>query len=107
MASNNKRGIVAQGNTPGKPEKKRVATNGTSMKSLFSEKKNSSARREWSSKETSTLVLTSIFVYIGKNAHTDRWPMQSDTKFWDAVAGAVNKACNSSRTGKQKTFESL
>ena len=102
MASSNKRGIVAEGNTPGKPEKKRVATKGTSRRSLFSEKTNSSARREWSSEETSTLVQ-----YICLYTHTDRWPMQSDTKFWDAVAGAVNKACNSSRTGKPKIFESL
>ena len=105
MASSNKRGIVVEGNTAGKPENKRVATKGTSRKSLFSEKTNSSAPRGWSSKETLTLVQ-----YIGlywQDAHTDRWPMQSDTKFWDAAAGAVNKACNSSRTGKLKICESL
>ena len=88
MASSTKRGIVVEGNTPGKPEKKRVATKGTSRRSLFSEKTNSSARREWSSEETSTLV--QYICLYWEDAHTDRGPMQSDTKFWDAVAGAVN-----------------
>jgi hypothetical protein len=40
-----------------------------------------------------------IFQLYWEDAYSDRWPMQSDTKFWDAVAGAVNKACNSTRTG--------
>lgn len=46
MASNYKRPIVVEGDTPGKPEKKRVATKGTSRKSLFCEKPKSSGQRE-------------------------------------------------------------
>jgi hypothetical protein len=48
--------IVVEGNTPGKPENKRVATKGTLRKSLFSEKPKSSGHREWSEEETSALV---------------------------------------------------
>ena len=88
--------IVVEGNTPGKPENKRVATKGTLRKSLFSEKPKSSGHREWSEEETSALV--QYICLYWEDAYSDRWPMQSDTKFWDAVAGAVNKACNSTRT---------
>ena len=95
MAS--KRPIAVEGNMPGKPENKQVATKGTSRKSLFSEKPKSSGHREWSEEETSALV--QYICLYWEDAYSDRWPMQSDTKFWDAVAGGVNKACNSTRTG--------
>ena len=97
MALNYKQPIVVEGDTPGKSEKKRVATKGTSRKSFFCEKPKSSGQREWSKEETSALVQ-----YICLYWEDDRWPMQSDTIFWDAAAGAVNKACRSSRTGKLK-----
>jgi hypothetical protein len=85
-----------EGNTPGRHENKRVATKVTSRKSLFSEKSKSSGHREWSEEETSALV--QYICLYWEDAYSDRWPIQSDTNFWDAVAGAVNKACNSTRT---------
>ena len=39
------------------------------------------------------------------DAGCDKWPMQSDPKFWDSCANVVKKTCNSSRTGLSKFFQ--
>lgn len=92
-----KRPAVVDGNTPGKPENKRPTTEGTSRKSLFQEVKKSSGNHEWSTEDYS--ALTPYICLFWEEAFTDGWPMKKDPKFWDACANAVNKACNSARTG--------
>lgn len=98
-----KRPIVVEGNTPGKPETKRQSTSGTSRKSLFqgnNGSNKSSGTREWSEAETSALV--QYICLFWDDAGLDKWPMQKDPEFWNACASAVNKTCNSSRTGLSK-----
>lgn len=109
MAS--KRPVVVEGNTPGKPESKRpstcLATKGSSRKSLFEDgnflKKKPAGKREWSEAENSALV--QYICLFWDDAVSDKWPMHRDSEFWDACASAVNKACNSSRTGMLKFKE--
>ncbi|RMX41742.1 hypothetical protein pdam_00005571 [Pocillopora damicornis] len=75
-----KRPIVEQGDTPGKPENKRQSTEGRSRKSLLQE--------------------GNIPIKSSGRRGCDKWPMQSDPKFWDSCANVVKKTCNSSRTGR-------
>ena len=99
-----KRPVVVEDNTPGKPGNKRPSTQGTSRNTLFQEHQNdikkSSDKREWSEVETSA-VLQYICLFW-EEAWIDKWPKHSDPKFWDACASAVNKTCNSTRTGLSK-----
>ena len=95
-----KRPIVVEGNTPGKPENKRPSTEGSSRKSLFqvgNVLKKASGKREWSEAETSALV--QYICLFWDDAGCNKWPMHRGPEFCDACASAVNKACNSSRTG--------
>ena len=99
MAS--KRPIVSEGNTPGKPGKRRVHVEGSSRKSLFSDPNSipskSAGPREWSTQEISALVQHICLFW--EDAWTDRWPTMKNEAFWNACANSVNKTCNSSRTG--------
>jgi hypothetical protein len=91
-----KRHVLPEGNTPGKPEAKRSVASGRSRKSLFNDNKPCSSR-QWTSEETA--ALTQYICLFWENAHTNQWPMVRDPEFWNACATAVNKACNSTRTG--------
>ena len=91
-----KRPPVVEGNTPGKPEKKRHDTSGNSRKRLFTVEKPSNSR-QWTVAENA--ALTQYICLFWEVAWTDRWPMKSDTNFWDACANVVNETCNSTRTG--------
>ena len=100
-----KRPSVVEGNTPGKPTNKRPVE-GKSRRSLFSNEKaavaninNSFGKKpeSWSHQETSTLV--QYMCLFWKDAGSDKWPMAKDKDFWDSCALAVNRVCQSSRTG--------
>jgi hypothetical protein len=94
-----KRHVVEEGNTPGKPRNKRQTPINPSRRTLFpyESKKSCSNHAEWSEEECS--ALTQYICLFWSESHTDSWPMIKDPKFWDACASAVNKTCNSSRTG--------
>ena len=74
-----KRPPVVEGNTPGKPEKKRHDTSGNSRKRLFTVEKPSNSR-QWTVAENA--ALTQYICLFWEEAWTDRWPMKSDTNFW-------------------------
>ena len=95
-----KRPIVVEGNTPGKPENKQQSTEGRFKRSLFRKRNiptKASGRKEWTKAETSALV--QYICLFWDDAGVNKWPMHSDQKFWNGCADAVNKTCNSSRTG--------
>ena len=102
MAS--KRHVVEEGNTPGKPANKRQSENANtgSRKTLFpGEAKppapSCSTHMEWSDKEYA--CLTQYICLYWDEAHTDKWPLMKNTKFWNSCADFINKVWNSSRTG--------
>lgn len=102
MAS--KRVYRVEGDTPGKPKEKNTKNSAepkTSRKSLFDVKKlkslNKATNIPWTTEETSALVQY-ICLYWDE-AHTNSWPKMKNENFWQSCSDAVNKSCQSSRTG--------
>lgn len=100
-----KRSCVPDGNTPGKTKAKRKQREKPEgvRKTLFAEDSSTSMQKsrtvnKWTTEETTALV-QHICLYW-EDAHNDKWPTTKCNKFWENCAVAVNKVCNSSRTGE-------
>ena len=95
------------GDSPGKPKTKISACHRPSSgKSLFSASDEvSSAPKKagkpapWSLKETGALV--QYICLYWRDSWDNKWPSTKDQQFWNGCAEAVNKTCNSNRTGNK------
>ncbi len=89
------------GDSPGKPKNKIPACpQPSSRKSLFSQEESTGLNKKpipWSDNETTSLV--QYICLYWKDAWTNKWPSTKDPEFWKGCADAVNKTCNSNRTG--------
>jgi hypothetical protein len=94
-----KRTHVPTGDTPGKPKQKisNQYKESSSRKSLFGGSEGGTSAPSWNTKETSALV--QYICLYWEDAHTNKWPTTKNRQFWNGCADAVNKTCNSSRTG--------
>lgn len=98
-----KRPSCVEGNTPGKPPNKRdtgSSSGSNSRKQLFGDSKLPKVTKEsWKDAEDSALV--QYICLFSPEADSNKWPSTKDVKFWSGCADAVNKACNTSRTGNK------
>ena len=93
------------GDSPGKPKVKIPASleaqaESSSRKSLFTSEQSVCFSKKpvpWSDQETECLV--QYICLYRKDAWTNKWPSVKDPVFWKGAADALNKTCNSNRTG--------